>query len=202
MTARISKAFNFQAGAYFKNTFCMNVYDVDMEFQIETESMREQNVAVERIKYFINEVLENSIFINQANTEIIDKYIDAELKVCSLPEDPYDQIIAIMLLIKCNTITEGKLILTDISISSRLSDGVYCNHSIEENIGPFRDNGWWSENNDKINLVKTKQKSKKVVKLTKTAMNWGEFYLGWDENNYVETSTSEVVFLNFDNKVK
>lgn len=200
MTARISRAFSFQAGAYFKNTFCMNVYQVDMEFQIETESMREQNIAIERIKYFTNDVLENSILINQDKTEMIGKYMDAELKICALPEDPYDQIIAIMLLVKCNTITEGKLVVTDISISSRLSDGVYCNHSIEENIGPFKENGWWSENNDKTNPLKS-QKSKKVVKLTKTSMNWEDIYLGWTENNYVETS-SEIVFLNFDNKVK
>lgn len=199
MTARISRAFSFQAGAYFKNSFTMNLYHIDIDFHLETSSMKEQNIALERIKYFISEIIENSILINSSQTEMIEKYQSADFKICALPEDPYDQIIAIMLMVKCNTITEGKLIVTDIAITSRLSDNVYCNHSIEENIGPFKEPGWWSENNDKINSLKP-YKSKKVVKLTKSFSNWENLWLGWEENT--TSYTNEVVFVNFDNKDK
>jgi hypothetical protein len=199
MTARISRAFSFQAGAYFKNSFTMNLYHVDIDFQIETSSMKEQNIALERIKYFINDIIDNSILIKDSQTEMIEKYQSADFKICALPEDPYDQIIAIMLLVKGNTITEGKLVITDISITSRLSDNVFCNHSIEEFVGPFKEQGWWLENNDKINSFKP-SKSKKIVKLTKTTTSWEDLFLGWEEN--VSNYTSEVVFLNFDGKEK
>ena len=42
--------------------------------EVETESIREQNVAMERIKYFLNECLENGIFVQDTEHKIIEKY--------------------------------------------------------------------------------------------------------------------------------
>lgn len=202
MTARISRNFSLMAGVYFKNDFCMNLYDIDLDFSVETDSIREQNISVERIKYYLGECLENAVFINQAETEVIQKYMDADLKVCTLPEDPYDQIIGILLITKLNAITEGKLVINNIAISSRISDEVVCYHSIDENMGPFNMYDWWSDNSTKINSTKA-TKNKKVVKLVKSSTSWEDIYLGWDQTDEIPpqmTSPSEIVFANFDNK--
>jgi hypothetical protein len=200
MTARISRSFTFQAGVHFNNIFNMNLYQVDMDFDVESESIREQNIAVERIKYFLAECLEHSVMLFQEETDAIQKYVDADMKVCTLPEDPYDQIIGIMLMVKLNAIIEGRLLITNIGITSRMSDGVYCHHDIDENIGPFKDAGWWSDNSTKMNNVKP-NRSKKVVKLAKPNVTWDDLFLGWDENNFSYTGpSSEIVFVEFDSK--
>ena len=124
MTARISRSFTFQAGVHFNGTFNMNLYQVDMEFDVESESIREQNIAVERIKYFLGDCLEHSVMIPETDTEAIQKYVDADIKVCTLPEDPYDQIIGIMLMVKLNNIMEDRLLITTIGTTSLMSDGV------------------------------------------------------------------------------
>lgn len=203
MTARIARSFDFQTGTYFSGDFYVNSYEVDVQFSVETESIREQNIALERIKYYIAECLEHSIFISDSDTSAIDKFLDADLKVCTLPEEPYDQIVGIMLLTKLNAITEGRLVATDISISSRMSDGVICHHDMDENLGPFRLAGWWNDSSTKITTYSTKSKGKKVVKLAKPAQEWEELDLGWDEKTLIVTevkSNSEVVFATFDNK--
>lgn len=203
MTARIARSFDFQTGTYFSGDFYVNSYEVDVQFSVETLSIREQNIALERIKYYIAECLEHSIFITESDTVAIDKFLDADLKVCTLPEEPYDQIVGIMLLSKLNAITEGRLIATDISISSRMSDGVICHHDMDENLGPFRLAGWWNDSSTKITNYVSKSKGKKVVKLVKPSQEWDELDLGWDEKTLIVAevkSNSEVVFATFDNK--
>jgi hypothetical protein len=203
MTARINSAFAFTTGVYFGNEFILNNYEIDVDFNVESEIIREQNIALERIKYFLNLCVQNSIFICEDEDEVIQKYLDADLKVCTLPEEPYDQIIGIMLISKLNSINEGRLVVTDITISSSMSDGVWCKHSIEENLGPFNKPGWWNDSSTKINTVSKKNKSKKIVKLIKNNVSWEDLYLGWEETpiNAITTGPSnEVMFANFDNK--
>ena len=71
MTTRIEREFEFQAGVYFKEEFLMNLYTITLYMEVETESIREQNVAMERIKYFLNECLENVIFVQDTEHKII-----------------------------------------------------------------------------------------------------------------------------------
>jgi hypothetical protein len=202
MTARISSSFTFTSGVYFSNEFVLNNYDIEVDFNVETEIIREQNIALERIKYFLHLCLQNSIFICEDETETIQKYLDADLKLCTLPEEPYDQIIGIMLISKLNSINEGRLIVTDINITSSMSDGVWCKHSIEENLGPFAKSGWWKDASVKTNSLTAKNKSKKVVKLVKNNVTWEDLYLGWEEQVPINITgpSNEVMFATFDNK--
>lgn len=201
MTARISRGFSFQTGVFFTDMFRMNTYDVDLSFNVETESIRDQNTAIERVKYFLYECLSDSVLLNRKEKTAIEKYINADMKVCTLPEEPYDQIIGIMLMVKLNSIMEGKLVLTDILITSRLSDEVFCAHSIDETIGPFTDLDWWNDNTPKITSVTKVNNSKKVVKLVKSGANWDDVSLNWEDDIPMQSNTaSEIVFVHFDNK--
>ena len=200
MTARIKREFNFQTGVNFNNKFLVNAYEVVMYFNVETDSIYEQNIALERLKYFIHEILDNSVFINSDLSEIIQKYQDAELKLCTLPSDPYDQIIAIMLLVKANSIMEDRIICTDISLTSALSDDVHCLHSIEENTGVFSENGWWNDSSPKFTNFKQKNKRQKLVQLVKSVSSWEEVFLGWDQGVDNIEQSAEVVFVNFGKK--
>jgi hypothetical protein len=195
MTARVQRSFDFMACVQFQTEFYANYYEFDAFLNVETESIEEQNIALERIKYFLDFCLQHSIFVRDTDTQSIEKFVDAGLRICTLPEDPYDQIIGIMLLNKLNAITEGRLIVTDISITSRLSDGVTCFYDIEESSGPFNNQGWWKDNSFKLNDVK--MKGKKIIKLTKT-YEWDELGLAWETKKVDEKDSNQVVFVNFD----
>jgi hypothetical protein len=203
MTARIKRNFSFQAGVYFKDNFYLNMYTIVIYFDIETTSAMEQFVSMERIKYFFSQCLENSILVNETNSNIIEKYVEASLKVCTLPTDPFDQIVAIMLVKKLNTILEGRMLITDISVTSLYSDDIHHLHSIEENFGPFAESGWWSDSSPKYNNINSINsiKSKKLVKLVRQTMSWDELSLSFDiKDPFEEPKNSEIVFVNFDKK--
>lgn len=204
MTARINRTFTFQSGVHFNDEFCMNTYDVIVDFTVESLSIREQNIALERIKYFFSDCLSDSILVRDTDSDSIEKYAAANLRVCTLPEEPYDQIVGIMLLVKLNSIAEGRLTATSISVGSSMSDGVYCMHDLDENMGPFNATSWWTDASASITNFAPLSKNKRIVKLAKPTTSWDDVYLSWEEEDtLIKTGpTAEIVFGSFDNKNK
>ena len=193
MTTRIKREFSFQAGVYFKEEFLMSLYTISLYMEVETESIREQNVAMERIKYFLNECLDNCFFVQDIEHKVIEKYMTCGFKVCTVPEEPYDQIIALLLLTKLNSITEGRLVITDITLGSRISDEVKFICGIESPLGPLESPGWWTDSGTSIsNPVKKSIKKDKIVKLFKTSTDWAEYNLVWKEKDPL--SKCEIAF--------
>lgn len=192
MSTQIEREFTFQAGVYFEDRFMMNLYDISLSMLVETDSIREQNIAMDRIKHFLSECLESSIFIEDAEKKAIEKFQAAGLKVCILPEEPYDQIVTLILLMKLNAITEGKLLVTDIVLCSDLSDGVKFIYDIESVLAanPFKQ-GWWLESNAQIANAEKSNKRDKIVKLVKTVNDWTPLDLDWKEKT---TTSTEIIF--------
>lgn len=188
MTAHIEREFDFQAGVYFQGEFLINSYEFNLYLDVNTESIREQNIAMERLKYLIYESFENTVFVDFSETKTIQKYTDAGLKVCITPEAPYDQIIALLILLKANAICEDKLKITDISLVSKLSDNVKFIENIETATGAIVTEGWWSNSTPSL-CSKHQNKKEKIVKLVKD--EWADLGLSWKEK---KSKSTEVVF--------
>jgi hypothetical protein len=143
---------------------------------------------MERLKYLVYECFENSVFVAFNETETIEKYSNAGLKVCIIPEEPYDQIIALLILLKSNAIVEGKLKITDIKLISKLSDNVKFIEQIETAVNGIPQDGWWNTIEPHL-YSKSQDKKEKIVKLVKDP--WNELHLSWKEK---KSKSSEVVF--------
>jgi hypothetical protein len=177
---RISRDFDFLAAVYFEGNFLINNYSVSLTFTVETDSIHEQNIAMDRIKFFVNQQLENCVFVQETETKIIEKYQNADLKVCCIPEEPYDQIVTVLLLYKINAICEGRLVATDIQLNSILSDDVGFLYDIDDlsSQHPYK-NGWWTDNSTSI-TSNVSGKKEKIVKLVKKN-DWASLGLDWKE---------------------
>ncbi len=151
MTNRIEKDFFFKNGLHFDNAFLINKYDLTLSITVETSVIREQNIAMERIDYFINDSLPNAVLLPESDKKIKDRYRKAKLKICTLPEQPYDQILSMVLLCKLNAIMEGRMIVTDLCICSDLSEGVRHTLSLEEVDGLINGKHWWNRADLSIN---------------------------------------------------
>ena len=186
MTTRIEKDWVFNAGVHFDNKFIINNYQITLSMMVETESVREQNIAMERLEYFINEVIDSCIFIDKNKTKNIDYYIQAGIKVCLLPEEVYDQIIGMILLLKFNSILEKRLFVTDLTLSSKLSDNVRF-HIVEEiATNLFDGDFWWNNNSTKLyDSPKLKDKKTKIVKLFDD--EWTTVGLSWKDSKYTQS---------------
>ena len=190
MSTRIERDFTFQAAVHFEEVFTMNIYEIGLAMIVDTDSIVEQNIAMDRIKHFLSECLENSVFVHIDEKKAVDKYSAADIKVCTLPEEPYDQIITLLLLLKLNAITEGRLHITDIVLKSVLSDGVKFSYDIESALSnSFDSKGWW---NDSSSSISTKiPKKDKVVKITKNT-DWDSFGLEWAQKPHKKAE--EIIF--------
>lgn len=146
MSTRIEKDLGFSTAIHFADTFMLNEYLMTLSMLVETEDIGEQNIALERLIHFVIHILNNCIFINENNVKEIKKYKEAGIRVCELPDDPFDQIISMALLQKFNSITEGRIKITDCTLSSHLSEGVrFCTVSevVESNIDQSNFK-WWN----------------------------------------------------------
>lgn len=179
MIAQIDRDFEIQAAVHLQDKFLISTYFFTLGMEVNTESIREQNVAMERIKYFLFDRLEHSVFVQDTETEVIERYQAAGIKVCTVPNEPYDQIISLLLLMKIDAIVEGRLTITDITLSSSLSDGIRFRESFEEASCTLGTAGWWTDPLPSImNRNKTKNKKDKVVKLV-NKNEWNDINLTW-----------------------
>ena len=179
MSTRIEKDFVLRSGVHFEGKFLINEYKLTLSMIVETEDVREQAVAMERIEYFLSEKIENSIIVNKAETKQIELYKKAGLSVVTLPEEPYDQILGMVLLQKLNSILEKRLIVTDLLIGSFLSDGVKFTIISEIAESLLENNGWYVENSLNTNDIENKSKANNIVKLFQD--QWVEIGLTWRE---------------------
>lgn len=189
MSTRIERDFSFQAGVHFEGNFIMNIYNLTLLMEVDTMSIVEQNIAMDRIIYFLEDSLANSVFVQNTEKKVIEKYTQADIKVCTVPEEPYDQIITILLLLKLNAITEGRLNITDIYLESELSDSVRFSYDYETAVhNPFGNKGWWLESTTSIADVEKPAKKEKIVRLIKC--DWANVGLEWEK----KAKASEIIF--------
>lgn len=179
MNTRIEKDFCFLAGLHFNDKFYVNSYDVTVSMLVETENIYEQNVAINRSIYFINNVLQNSVLVNINDKLVVEKYRQADVKICEFPDEPYDQLIATVLLLKLNAIMEDRLKVTDILLSSYLSDGVKYNVVAEVAEAIYPENAWYNKSCPDIAFVTANNTDENVVKLFEN--KWLELGLDWRE---------------------
>jgi hypothetical protein len=192
LATKIEREFAFQAGVYFEGEFVMTIYELALKMEVDTASIKEQNIAMDRIHYFLHECLGNSIFVQDSEKKAIEKYMQADIKVCTLPDEPYDQIITILLLMKLNAITEGKLHITEISLMSGLSDDVKFVYDVETAINhPFGSKGWWADSSTIISDVSKTNKKDKIVRLIKQYSDWASVGLDWEQKEHKST---EIIF--------
>ncbi len=62
MTARIQRDFEFVSGVFVDNELYMNIYNFDVHFNVQSESIEAQNIALDRVKHLIS-TLENVVFV-------------------------------------------------------------------------------------------------------------------------------------------
>jgi len=191
VTTRVKREFSFVAGIWLEGEYQIGLYSFVVFIEIFTDNPYEQSVALERMKYFTDECLTNCVFVEATEKKVIDTLTSLGMKVCVLPLEPYDQAIAIPLLMKLNAITEGKFHITNMSFKSQISDDVEYLIDIEDEVEAYNTkNSWWNDSGSNISDKKSNKKDK-IVKLHKDN-EWSELDLGWKHS--CKPETSEIIF--------
>lgn len=193
MNVRLQYDLDFAAGIYYDNSLQINQYSVSLNLVTKTTDAEETNIAMNRIKCFVWSELEHTVFINQAHQEKAELMSLLGINVTTLPEEPVDQIIGMMLYCKLNAIMEGRMVVTSLDIQSTLGDQVWYLHDEEDALGPFANDGWWTLPSVQHETIEVDPVAENVVKVTTTG--WQEYGLEWPEE--VKHTANTVVYANF-----
>lgn len=200
MNVRLRYNITFPAAAWFDGELMMTNYTLALKFTTQTMDPEDQNIALDRIKYFLLNELHSTIFINQTDVERAEVFTDMGLNVTTLPEEPVDQVVGIMLFHKLNAIMEGRMKINEIRFSSEAGDSIEYFHSENEHTDLFPTTGWWHEPTLKHSDVEIdddddNDKSDNVISINADD-EWVEQDLGWAQAE-VTQDLGQVVFANF-----
>lgn len=177
----IKRDFSLNAAIHFSNEFFVNTYAMTAFMDIQTDSSREQQIAMERINYLFANELEHALFINRYNTEMIEKYTNISIRVCELLEDPFDQMIGMTILQKLNSILDDRIRVTEMTIKSRLGDDISYVLDADTVADSLKGNYWWNRSDLTIGDSDF-EVDQNVIKLF-VQNEWDMLKLSWKESD-------------------
>ncbi len=193
MNVRLVYDMVFTAGIWYDAKFHMNNYILKLNLITNTKDSQEQNIALARMKHFIYEIIQHSVFINETDLDQRKKFAAAGIQVTSLPEEPVDQIVGMAVFAKLNAVMEERLIITEASLSSELGDSVVYRHSNQEQLGPLERQGWWHDTDPTQSDKKSVNRNQTVIAINR-GPTWRDIDLDWTES---VTKESDIVMASF-----
>lgn len=114
---------SWQGIVLFEDIILPNTWTIELGFDFIAQDSKLQEIAFERVKYIVNDVFEESMFIN-IDSPWVKKLQDIKSYKIAVPDDPIDSAIAVTLLSKLVIITKDKILFDYIKIKSILSDNI------------------------------------------------------------------------------
>ena len=185
----------FTAGVYYGGEMRMNHYTLTLHMLTNSSDPVAHNVAFERIKHFVYNCLDSVIFVNQKYVDACQNFLSAGLKVSTMPGEPVDQLIGLMLYYKLNAIMEDRIIVEQTEISSILGGNMVYLHSDNEITDVENVPEWWSTA-DPFYGEFVSLEADKIVTLQSSGF-WRELELDWPELDLKEETGNIVVFADF-----
>jgi hypothetical protein len=175
----------------------MNNYSVRLWLLTNSYTATDHNTAFERIKYFVFNELDSTVFVNSEHVDVCRQLISAGFKITTLPDEPVDQLIGIVLHSKLNAITEDRMIIVETEISSAMGENVTYLHSDEEKSDELTQPSWCNTA-DLVHCDPISVDGEKIVTIA-PSISWRELNLNWDHDPDSTVNDNTVVFADFKN---
>lgn len=172
----------------------LNTYSLKLYMVTQSADTAQINLAMDRVRAWIYDELVHTVFVSQAHNDAAESLTALGINITTLPEDPLDQIIGIMLYCKLNAIMCERMFVEQLEVSSKLGDQIWYTHSEGDPVGPFAAAGWWHEPNTSHRDAGTKTPTGTVTKMRNAG--WKKYDLEWPSGR-AATDGSTVVFADF-----
>jgi len=116
-----------------------NTFDVKINLLPTNNTQKNYNVALERISILFREVLEDSVLIGPASVSKFKNAMGLNGIIHTLPAEPYDHLMSIVLHTKINAILEGVFSVERVSVTSTQGQGVTHTFENDEDIDVLRE---------------------------------------------------------------
>ena len=205
--SRLKNDYDFLTGIHINGGLYFNKYRLVLDLYTNTDTPQDQNIAFDRINYFLQEIIQRSIFASNYETVAIERYKAAGIPVLTVPQPgPYDQIVQAIIVTKLNAILEDTLVITEAEISSVAGGFVTYmwtdddGDEIHELVNDEVDEMWWTApeprfvslpvpDEDDEDEADEKKKAETLVELS-----WETLDLHWYEEATDPEPDVEIVF--------
>jgi len=195
MNVRLKYDMNFNAGIYYNDQLHMNNYSVRLWMTTNCKDPADQNTAFKRLEYFVYSELDSTIFINQNLTQQCQDFVDIGLNITTMPDEPVDQLVGIMLYHKLNAVTENHIVVNEIEIASTHGENITYIHGQNEMSLGIDQPEWWTSV-DLSHCDFDSATSDKVVELTQSSV-WRDLEMTWADSTLESNLDNTVVFADF-----
>lgn len=195
MNVRIRHTLTFAAGIHYGGETQMNSYCLTLHMTTNSTDATSHNVAYERIKYFVYNCIDSTIFLNRDNEKQARLFMNAGMSITTLPGEPVDQLIGLMLHYKLNAIMEERMVLEETEISSTLGENIVYLHGNYENTDIPQVSDWWTTP-DTLHSDFVSLETDKIVSMHASNV-WRELELMWPESAEKSETGNIVVFADF-----
>lgn len=186
MNVKLRCSFDFVAGTWFEQQLLMCHYSVKLDLLTQSTEPVDQNTALERVLWFFNNQMQNVIFVNQAEIERAEAFYELGLNVCTLPEEPVDQVLGIVLHSKLNAVMQDRIRITQLTLTSDTGDIEYI-HEDSEVTELLGTTGWWFDPSPRCHDIESDEKE--------AEKDWPELELTWSGTEVIK-DIDTAIFVN------
>lgn len=204
MTSILWKS-EFIANAVYDKEIIPNLYKVKADLVPNTHDITQQGIAIERIRTMTEGIFQASILCGIENPILETLLEEIDNKVAFLPDDPYDQLMAIVLHSKLSAILEERFFVDFLSVTSYHGDGL--EYVFDSNVVDYppiitaeivdTHKAWWARPDMSTMDIITEEEGKKTLHLQE--LDWSDIGLGWDSD--VEKEGKVIQFSKFKPKI-
>jgi hypothetical protein len=193
MNVRISKTWAVSAvvvSELYEN-LQINDYVFRADMMTVTPDMKQYNIAYQRICHWFENAFRDCVLISAEHPKI-KLWQDLGEKLIIFPAEPVDQLVGIATFCKLLAITESRLDIQQLEISSPSDDYVTYRHSADEETGIFSRPGWWNDPGPTANDGTTNRRHGRVIKLNRSVA-WKDLSLEWQPEPDLEAVITSFV---------
>jgi hypothetical protein len=191
MNVHLRQNFVLPAAVYSGDQLMITNYNINVEMVTVSTDINDLDIASKRIDCFLYEELADAVFVDQADTERNTILAMLGMNMVTIPGPPVDQLIGIMLSCKLNAITEGRVDVVEVAVSSDRSNGMWFVHKYSQSVGPFEELGWWYDHGVAHNNIVFDNEENNVVKVSVNP--WLEHGLAWSSPGDKKTEAKIIV---------
>tara|TARA_A100001011_G_scaffold25047_2_gene24777 strand:- start:869 stop:1561 length:693 start_codon:yes stop_codon:yes gene_type:complete len=169
-----------------------NSYQIKLHIDITSDSLLKQNICFERIKFFIDYVVDKSVLVHKAHKKLksIKKVINKQQWI-ELPTPVYDQSLGIALYCKLTAITYPHMDIKALEINSELGDDVNYVYEDDMGLGVYNKSKWfkqydfldpWWHREDMAAYDKIDKLEDGKITWYTGPLKWEDIGLGFDQN--------------------
>jgi len=192
----------WQSSVLIQGLILPNIYTATVTFDFNTSEKEKQIVSFDRMQFLFNGILANNMLANVENPLVTDLYNLTDTVINTLPSEPYDEILAAIIMSKIIAITENNILVDQVDVSSSLGNDISNTVTIEDlaEIDYFGGNAitaadpntlpWWNRSGvDMTDIILFDKDS--PIKIIHDSASWEDYELGWIAEKEEIVTTAE-----------